>query len=150
MHPHEELLRTFLARLAAHDAAGMSHCYHPDVFYTNPLVPRARGAQAAEAWELAFAELADLRVQLVDACADADGGVAHWLASYTFRGRRVTHPVRSMFAFRQGLVCRHYDHFSLWRWCARALGPAGAALGWFGPYRWAVRQVVARRLERVS
>ena len=150
MHPHEELLRKLLDRLGARDAEGMRHCYHPEVFYTNPLVPRASGAQAFEAWRAIFDELPDLHVALGDAAADADGGTAHWRATYTFRGRRVEHDVRSMFAFRQGLVCRHYDHFSLWRWIARALGPAGLALGWFGPFRWGLRQRVARRLERLS
>ena len=62
-------------------------------------------------------------------------------------GRTVAMGGRSLFAFREGLVCREYDRFSLWRWSAQALGPAGAALGWLGPFRWAVRQRATRRLE---
>lgn len=150
MHPHEELLRRLFHHLSAREAEGMRHCYHPEIFYTNPLVPRARGPQALEAWEAIFEELPDLRIALRQVQADADGGVAHWHAAYTFRGRRVGHEVRSMFAFRRGLVCRHYDHFSLWRWLAQALGPAGLVLGWFGPFRWALRQRAARWLDRLS
>ena len=151
MHPHETLLRRLFDRLAARDPAGVVRCYHAEVFFTNPLFPRVRGAEAAAFWAMVFEELEDLQVTLSEVAADDDGGHASWRARYSFgrdRRRVVTMTGRSLFAFREGLVCRHYDHFSYWRWAASAFGPAGAALGWFGPFRWAVRQALARRFER--
>jgi len=92
----------------------------------------------------------ELEVTLDEASGDADGAAARWTARYRFRGRPVTNRVRSMFAFRDGRIVRHYDHFSLWRWAAQALGPWGAALGWFGPFRWALRTRSRRALERFT
>lgn len=150
MHPHETLLAQLFDRLAARDAAGAARCYHADIFFTDPLFPRVRGADVRELWAMVFEDLGDLELRVSGIAADDDGGQASWLASYTFgaRRRRVATRGRSLFAFRDGLLCRHYDHFSLWRWSASALGPAGAALGWFGPFRWAVRQALARRFDR--
>jgi ketosteroid isomerase-like protein len=150
MHPHEALVRRFFDRLAAHDAEGAAACYHPDVFYSDPLFPRVRGALAADLWRMRLTELPELAVRLEEACGDAQGALARWELHYAADGRRIAVAVRSMFAFRDGRIARHYDHFSLWRWAARAHGTAGAALGWFGPYRWAVRRRFSRALERFS
>ena len=150
MHPHEELLRTFYAAFAARDAEAMARCYHPDVFFTDPVFPRLRGEEAADMWRMLLERADRLQVTLDDAHADADGGTARWTARYPFgpKGRPVVNRVRSMFAFRDGRIVRHYDHFPFWRWAAQALGPAGVALGWFAPLKWAVRTRAARRLER--
>lgn len=150
MHPHEILLRRLFDRLAARDAEGAARCYHRDIFFTDPLFPRVRGDDVRALWVMMFDDVEELRVTLSEVSADQDGGRAAWTATYRLgaNGRRMSTSGRSLFAFRDGLVCRHYDHFSLWRWCAAALGPAGAALGWFGPFRWAVRQSFARRFDR--
>jgi hypothetical protein len=60
----------------------------------------------------------------------------------------VVNVIRAMFAFREGRIVRHYDNFSFWRWASQALGPAGAALGWFPPLKWKVRKQAARGLEQ--
>lgn len=150
MHPHETLLRRLFDRLAARDAAGAAGCYHPDVFFTNPLFPRVRGADVEALWAMVFEDLPGLEVRVCAIAADEAGGHAAWRASYGFgrHARPVSTAGRSLFAFRDGLICRHYDHFSSWRWSAQALGPWGAALGWFGPFRWAVRQALSRRFDR--
>ena len=150
MHPHEALLRRLFDRLAARDAAGAARCYHPDIFFTNPLYPRLRGPEVQDFWSMAFEALPDLALALDEVAADDDGGHARWHASYTIGTppRHVATTGRSLFAFRDALVCRHYDHFSYWRWLERVFGAAGAAAGWFGPFRWAVRQRLARRLDR--
>lgn len=150
MHPNEALVRRFYACLAARDAEGMAACYHPDVFFSDPVFPRLRGEAAADMWRMLLARATDLEVSLDEVSGEPDGLLARWTARYTFRGRPVVNRVRAMFAFRDGRISRHYDHFSLWRWAAQALGPVGAALGWFGPFRWALRQRTRRSLERFS
>lgn len=150
MHPHEALVRRFYARFAERDAEGMAACYHPDVFFSDPVFPRLHGAAAAGMWRMLLAGGGDLEVTLDGVSGEPDGLVALWTARYTFRGRPVVNRVRSMFAFRDGRIVRHYDHFPFWRWAAQAFGPWGAALGWFGPFKWAVRRRAARRLERFS
>ncbi len=148
VHPHETLIRELYAAFARRDAEAMARCYHPDVFFSDPVFPRLRGAEAADMWRMLLARANDLEIVLEEALADADGGRARWTARYTFgrTGRRVVNHVSALFAFRDGRIVRHFDHFSFWRWAAQALGPAGAALGWFAPLKWKVRRDAARAL----
>jgi hypothetical protein len=60
----------------------------------------------------------------------------------------VVNRISALFAFRDGRIVRHYDHFSFWRWSAQALGPTGRLLGWFAPLKWMVRRQAAAQLER--
>ena len=149
MHPHETLIREFYARFAARDAEGMARCYHPEIAFSDPVFPMLRGADAGDMWRMLLKRATDLQVTLDEASADQDGGRAKWTARYTFArtGRPVVNRVEAMFAFRDGLIVRHFDHFSFWRWASQALGPLGAALGWFLPLKWKVRKDAARSLE---
>ena len=148
MHPNEALIREFYAAFARRDAEGMARCYHPEVFFSDPVFPKLHGPHAGDMWRMLLARAADLEVTLDEAAADADGGTARWTARYTFSrtGRPVVNRIRAMFAFRDGLIVRHYDSFSFWRWASQALGPVGAALGWFAPLKWKVRRDAARGL----
>lgn len=150
MHSHYDLIRRFYGCLASGDAEGAVACYHPDVLFSDPLFPRLRGEAAADLLRMRLAPGTARDVRLLEVSGEADGVTARWTAREAIRGRTVITQGRSMFAFREGRISRHYDHFSLWRWAARSLGPAGAALGWFGPLRWALRQRAARSLERFS
>ena len=149
MHPHESLIREFYAAFARKDAEGMAHCYHPEVFFSDPVFPSLRGEEAADMWRMLLARASDLQVTLDEAFADDQGGRARWTARYTFTrtGRPVVNVIRAMFAFRDGKIVRHYDGFSFWRWASQALGPAGKALGWFAPLKWKVRKDAAKSLR---
>jgi ketosteroid isomerase-like protein len=148
MHPHEARIREFYAAFAARDAEAMARLYHPQVFFSDPVFPRLHGHSASDMWRMLLARATDLQVTLDDASADAEGGIANWTARYTFTrtGRPVVNRVRAMFAFRDGLIVRHYDNFSFWRWASQALGPIGKALGWFAGLKWKVRRDAARAL----
>ena len=149
MHPHESLIREFYARFAVRDAEGMARCYHPDIAFSDPVFPMLHGSEAGDMWRMLLARSADLAVTLDAAAASNAGATAHWTARYTFSrtGRAVVNRVAAMFAFREGLIVRHYDRFSFWRWAAQALGPAGTILGWFPPLKWKVRRDAAKALE---
>ncbi len=151
MHPHESLIREFYAAFGRRDAEAMARCYDPDVFFSDPVFPKLRGAEAGDMWRMLLARATDLQVTLEEASADAEGGRARWTARYTFSktGLPVVNDVRAMFAFRNGKIARHYDRFSFYRWAAQALGLAGKALGWFAPLKWKVRKEAARGLEKV-
>jgi hypothetical protein len=43
MHSHESLVRQLFAALAARRPEDAAACYHPEVFYSEPLHPRLRG-----------------------------------------------------------------------------------------------------------
>lgn len=145
MHPHETLVREFYAGFAARDAESMARCYHPDIAFSDPVFPMLKGSEAGDMWRMLLSRSADLAVTLDEASAGDDGGTARWTARYTFSrtGRPVVNDVSAMFAFRDGLIVRHYDRFSFWRWASQALGPAGKLLGWFAPLKWKVRKQAA-------
>jgi ketosteroid isomerase-like protein len=150
MHPNEALVREFYAAFARHDAEAMARCYHADIFFTDPVFPALRGKDPGDMWRMLLSRAKDLEVTLDEAAADNDGGRAKWTARYTFTktGRPVVNRIDAMFAFRDGLIVRHYDNFSFWRWASQALGPMGKLLGWSLPIKWKVRKEAARSLER--
>lgn len=152
MHPHEERVREFYDAFARRDAEAMARCYHPEVFFSDPVFPSLRGPEAGDMWRMLLSRATDLQVTLDEATGGPDGAHAQWTARYTFSrtGRPVVNRVRAMFAFRDGLIVRHYDSFSFWTWAGQALGPMGKMLGWFAPLKWKVRKDAAKSLARFS
>ncbi len=142
MHPNEQLIREFYRAFAARDAEAMARCYHPDIAFSDTVFPMLRGSDAGDMWRMLLARAADLEVTLEEASGDNDGGQARWTARYTFTRtkRPVVNRIGAMFAFRDGLIVRHFDSFSFWRWARQALGPAGRLRGWLPPLRGKVRK----------
>lgn len=149
MHPHERLVRDFYQAFAARDAGAMARCYHPEVAFSDAVFPMLRGEDAGDMWRMLLARATNLAVTLEACEAGPEGGEARWSARYTFSrtGRPVVNRVHALFAFRDGLIVRHHDSFSFWRWAAQALGPAGRLLGWLPPLRWKVRKDAERALR---
>jgi len=152
MHPNEALVRAFYDAFARHDAEGMARCYHADIFFTDPVFPALRGTDAPDMWRMLLSRAKDLQITLNEAQADHEGGHAKWTARYTFTrtGRPVVNRVDALFAFRDGLIVRHYDNFPFWLWSRQALGPVGALLGWSLPIKWKVRKDAATALEKFT
>ena len=149
MHPNEQLLRVFYRALAARDAEGMARCYHPEVAFSDAVFPMLRGEDAGDMWRMLLARAGELTLTLEAAEAGPQAGEALWTARYTFSrtGRPVVNRGHGLFAFRDGLIVRHHDSFSFWRWAAQALGPVGALLGWLPPLKWKVRKDADRALR---
>jgi ketosteroid isomerase-like protein len=149
MHPHEQLIHEFYRAFAARDPEAMARCYHADVAFSDTVFPMLRGEDAADMWRMLLSRATDLEVTLDEASGDAEGALARWTARYTFTrtGRAVVNHVSAMFAFRDGLIVRHYDSFPFWRWARQALGPAGVFFGWSPPLRWKVRKDADRSLR---
>jgi hypothetical protein len=99
-------------------------------------------------WRMLCTRGKDLVLAVSDIRADASTGSARWVATYTFSatGRKVTNRIDAAFDFKDALIVRHVDRFSLWRWAAMALGPKGALLGWSPPVRAAIRAQAAKSL----
>jgi ketosteroid isomerase-like protein len=143
MNAQESLIRRFYAAFAERDAVAMAACYHPDIAFSDPAFPMLRGAEATAMWAMLCARATgDFAIHLVEATADDDGGSACWEARYTFSqtGRRVHNRIEAVFAFRDGKIIRHVDHFGFWRWSRQALGPLGLLFGWSLPLKALVRR----------
>ena len=74
---------------------------------------------------------------------------AHWEAHYRFSatGRLVHNIIEAEFEFApSGLIRKHRDRFSFWRWSRQALGTPGLLLGWTPIVRNKVRAQAAANL----
>jgi len=149
MHPNEALISRFYEAFQRRDAAAMGACYHRDVQFSDEIFPELHGDHARAMWTMLCERGKDLTIAHSQVHADAATGRAHWDARYTFSGsgRRVHNAIRAEFEFRDGLIIRHRDHFSFWRWARQALGPAGLLLGWSGFLRGRVQSQAARSLR---
>ncbi|MEY4564555.1 MAG: hypothetical protein RLZZ618_3832 [Pseudomonadota bacterium] len=147
MHANTALLQRFYAAFGQRDAAAMAACYHPQVHFTDPVFD-LHGAEAAGMWRMLCTNGRDLSLQASGISADDHVGRAHWEATYTFSatGRKVLNIIDARFEFRDGLIVRHVDSFSFWRWSRQALGVPGWLLGWSGFLHNKVRATAARSL----
>jgi ketosteroid isomerase-like protein len=147
MHPNALVITRFYDAFARRDAQAMARCYHPEVHFTDAVFD-LRGAEAARMWHMLCTNGRDLTVVASGIAADAHTGCAHWDAHYTFSatGRHVLNRIDARFEFRDGLIVRHVDAFSFWRWSRQALGLPGWLLGWSGWLRNKVRAQAAKGL----
>lgn len=149
MHPNAQTIQRFYTAFARRDYADMIACYHQDVTFTDPVFPRLQGWKAGAMWRMLCTRGKDLQLHFDDVSADDHQGSARWVATYTFSvtGRRVENHIEASFAFADGAIVRHHDHFSLYRWARMALGPKGVLLGWLPPVQAAIRKQAGGSLE---
>jgi ketosteroid isomerase-like protein len=147
-HPNAVLIERFYRALGRRDAEAMIAGYAPDATFDDPVFRELDAAGAAAMWRMLCARGKDLAVVTSNVEADHGSGRAHWVATYTYAatGRRVENRIEALFAFREGRIVRHVDHFDLWRWLRQALGAKGVLLGWAPPVQSAVRAQAAKAL----
>lgn len=150
MNPNSNLVTAFYEAFQERDHAGMIACYHPSIHFSDPVFADLRGNEAKAMWHMLCERGTDLEVTYRDVTADDAEGRAHWEARYTFsKGSRLVHNVvDASFGFQDGLIIRHTDTFDLWRWTRMAIGPAGTALGWSGPFQNKVRATAMGGLRK--
>lgn len=131
MHPHHTLLEQLYQAFQRKDGAAMTACYAPDARFQDAVFD-LRGPEVGAMWRMLCRRGKDLELVYNGVEADADGGRAHWEATYTFSttGRKVLNIIDARFVFRDGLIVDHTDSFNFWTWSRQALGPTGLLLGW--------------------
>lgn len=114
------------------DWEGMLQCYHDDIHFSDPVFPDLKGKRAKAMWHMLVSSSKDLTVTFSDIHTTSEKGSGHWEAIYPFSktGRTVHNKINAQFIFKDGLILRHKDHFSLWKWSQMALGLSGLLLGW--------------------
>jgi len=142
------LIARFYGAFSRRDVDAMLECYHPDVVFSDPVFGTLAAAETRAMWRMLNGRARDLRVEFRDVTANEHGGRARWDAWYTFAatGRAVHNRIRAEFQFADGLIVRHIDRFSLWRWAKMALGAKGGFLGWVPSVRSAIRAQAAKGL----
>lgn len=149
MHPNAALVERFYNAFAALDAETMAKCYHPDVVFSDPAFGELKGQRAADMWRLLAKRAKDLRIEVSDIKAGDKSGSARWVATYSFAktGRKVRNVIDARFEFKDGLIVRHADAFSLTKWAGMALGPVGKLLGWTPMIHKRIRKEALRGLD---
>jgi ketosteroid isomerase-like protein len=144
------LIEGFYSAFARRDVEAMLSCYRPDVLFQDPVFGVLRGPQVRAMWHMLNARATDLAIKFGAVAATEHTGNARWEARYTYgsTGRPVHNRIAACFEFRDGLIARHVDRFSLWRWAAMALGTSGTLLGWFPPMRRLIRARAAQSLAK--
>jgi ketosteroid isomerase-like protein len=144
------LIEKFYTAFAHADAELMVSCYTDDIAFEDPAFGPLYGDDAKNMWRM----LVNPGLQLVfsKVWADENKGGAHWEATYTFSktGRRVVNKIDASFEFRDGLISKHTDKFSFWKWAAQALSLPGKLLGWTPALQQKVRQQALERLKNFS
>ena len=150
MHPNEALIHGFYKAFQENDYRAMQDAYHPDARFADPVFGQLTAGEARAMWKMLVTSAKDLRIAYGDVKADDSSGTCRWEAWYTFTGtgRKVHNIIKANFAFRDGKIINHDDHFSFWRWSSMALGGPGLVMGW-SPYLLnAVQRKVRGRLKR--
>lgn len=132
MNANEALIARFYTAFQQKDYRTMAACYHPEATFRDEAFDLKSGVEAAAMWKMLCLAGKDLSLKFSDIRADETSGTAHWEAFYTFSktGRKVHNIITARFEFRDGLIFRHTDRFSFWRWSRQALGLPGLLLGW--------------------
>ena len=149
MSERTDAIERFYDAFSRRDWRAMGRAYAPDAHFTDEAFD-LHGEDIAHMWHMLAERGQDLRLQWRDVREQPDGRVgAHWDAWYTFgaTGRAVHNSIDASFEFRDGLVVRHVDRFSFWRWSRQALGVPGLLLGWTPLLQAKVRATAARGLD---
>jgi hypothetical protein len=128
----------------------MQAAYHPDAVFSDPVFPDLSANEVKAMWKMLTTSAKDLTVISKNVEADERSGRCQWEAHYTFTGtgRKVHNIIAAKFQFSDGMIIRHTDQFSFWRWSRQALGGPGLLLGWSPWLLSAVRKKVRARLMR--
>jgi hypothetical protein len=140
-HPNLELINRFYQAFQRLEAPAMAVCYDPEVQFSDPVFGTLHGGEAADMWRMLTQRAQDFSLSYEAVSADALQGRARWTA-----GRTVVNRIEARFEFRDGLILRHHDSFSVWRWARQALGLPGLLLGWTPFMRAAIRRKARRGL----
>lgn len=129
----EKVIETFYSALQNCDGQTMISCYHDDIIFEDPAFGILKGERAKAMWLMLCDSQrnADFKVELSNINVDGNTGSAHWEAYYTFSrtGRKVHNSIDAKFEFKDGLIYRHTDEFSLRRWAKQAMGIKGIFFG---------------------
>lgn len=130
----QRTIQRLYSAFAQLDGDTMQSCYAPDAEFDDPVFSLVGQRQVGGMWRMLCEATRDKGrdVWRLEASQITDRS-AHWEAHYRFSatGRMVHNVIDAEFEFTDnGLIRRHRDSFSFWRWSRQALGAPGWLLGW--------------------
>lgn len=145
---NKQLIETFYQAFQQRDYQTMARCYHPHASFRDEGFT-LHGKEVLAMWHMLCERGKDLSIEF--SVSEHNGRVsAHWEPRYTFSqsGRWVHNIIDAEFEFKEGLIYRHVDRFSFWRWSRQALGVLGFLLGWSGWLHRKVRRGANEALQK--
>ena len=132
MEQNKQVIEKFYTSFQNLDWENMIGCYHPAVFFYDPVFENLEGNQVKKMWQMLCTQAKDFSLEFHGITTDKEYGSCEWVANYTFSktGRKVKNTVRSHFKFFEGKIIEHMDDFDIWKWSRQALGISGWLLGW--------------------
>src|ERR1044071_5363301 len=150
MDYNQKLITKFYCAFQQKDFLVMQTCYHKEAIFNDPVFRNLNSREVKAMWEMLLTSSKDLRIEFNNIHATDHSGAAHWEAWYSFSrtGRQVHNIIDATFELRDGLIYRHNDHFSFWRWSRQALGTSGTILGWSSVVKNKVRAAARKSLDK--
>ncbi|MEM6261558.1 MAG: nuclear transport factor 2 family protein [Bacteroidota bacterium] len=151
MSQHTDLIHQFYEAFAAHDAAAMTACYHPEVEFTDPAFGSLKGKEAIAMWHMLISRAkGKLTISHAEVEDTSVGGTAKWEAHYVFGSnkRKVHNRIKANFTIQDGLIVKHEDEFDLKKWAKMALGPFGGFMANFSFFRQKIQSQSRTLLKR--
>ena len=148
MEENKNLIQTFYTAFQHRDFATMNSCYGDDITFSDPVFTFLERNRVKAMWHMLCERGKDLQITFNNVQTQANGGRAHWEATYTFStGRKVHNIIDATFQFENGKIIAHRDVFDFWRWTRMALGPSGVFLGWTPMVKNKVRATARKGLD---
>ena len=150
MHQNKELIERFYTSFQKLDWRGMHECYHPKVFFYDPVFEDLDAARVKAMWKMLCLQARDFSLEFNKVEADQEYGSCQWKATYTFSktGRKVVNRIKAHFKFHEGKIIEHMDDFDLYTWSRQALGAPGWVMGWSSYLKNKIRKTAKSNLER--
>jgi SnoaL-like domain len=147
-----ETIERFYKAFADLDSKTMAACYAQDATFEDEVFKLKGRTHVGGMWAMLCSAVkrsgrSDWKLEVRDITDTS----AHWEPTYRFSatGNRVHNIIDAEFEFdASGLIRRHRDRFSFWRWARQALGPVGWAFGWSGWLRRKVQRTAVRNLAK--
>jgi len=133
IHTTHNVLLKFYDSFSKLDAKAMAECYHPDATFSDPAFGKLNRDEVCAMWKMLIERSkGNLSIEFFDLKSSKKNGTAKWVAKYNFSktNREVVNEIYAKFKFQDGLIIKHTDSFSLWKWSGMALGLKGYLLGW--------------------
>jgi len=143
------ILEAFYSAFQQKDGVTMANLYSPTAHFEDAVF-KLEGSKIGSMWKMLCQNGKDLKVSYSVLATTKDSGRVQWIAEYTFAstGRKVINHVTANFELKDGLITKHKDQFSFWKWSSQALGPLGILLGWTSVVRGQVQKLAASNLEK--
>lgn len=153
MNSNENLISKFYTAFANGNIKMMLECYHPQIHFEDPVFGPLKNEQVFTMWEmLLLKSKGNIKIEFKNVTADEFLGSTDWIATYNFSktNREVINKINANFEFKDDLIIRHTDQFSIWNWSKQAFGLSGYFLGWTRFFKNKIRKEALKTLQNYS